>query len=143
MIPKKYRLNRKDVIYINKQKTKFFTKFFSFSYIFQYSNRKYNQISLHIPASLSKRATVRHFIKRKLISYVIVNFDFLQKIGSNYYKIFINLNKKNLNWLKEKFWFMSKEEFRFLLYEQFSKDFESFLKYISMNTSKQIFYKNL
>ncbi len=96
MFPQSNRLTTKDVRYINKQRKSFFTKIFMFSVIPQYSNRKYHQISLHIPKILTKFATARHFIKRRLISFLEEKLVLDKEINNKFYKIFINFNKKNI-----------------------------------------------
>ncbi|MBQ9554443.1 hypothetical protein IJU97_05965 [bacterium] len=42
----------------------------SIFYVEQYPNRHYHQFSYHIPILVSKRAVVRHKVKRILISHL-------------------------------------------------------------------------
>ncbi len=125
MIPGKNRLTTKDVKYINRQKKTFFTKNFAFSAISQYPNRKYNQISLHIPRKLTKFASKRHFIKRRLIHYLQKRLNLNQNIKNWFYKIFINFNKKTLE-IKKSY---LEEHWKYNFTEKILKDFERDLNF--------------
>lgn len=135
MFPQLNRLNTKDIKYINRQRKAFFTKTFMFCKIPQYPNRKYHQISLHIPKVLTKFATKRHFIKRRLLYFLSKNIVLDRKINNNFYKIFINFNKKNIpltKWNLDKLW---KYDFTKSLVKDFERDWKF---YLSKNFLKNI-----
>ena len=131
MFNQQNRLTTKDVKYINKQKKSFFTNFFSFSSILQYPNRKFHQISVHIPRAITKFATTRHFIKRRIINY-IKNVQQLQTpIDGMYYKIFINFNKRNIPQSKSILENTDKYERTSQTISVFQKDWMFFVKKLS------------
>jgi RNase P protein component len=101
MIPKIEKLNRKDINFLIKKQNIIFGKSFSFFFFQQYSNRKFNQISFQTTIKLSKKAVIRNNIKRVLYNFIksqdIINQTFNQK----YYKIFVIINKKNIEILQK------------------------------------------
>lgn len=96
MFAKQFRLLGKDVNYIVKHRTVFHTQHFSMFYIPQYPNKKYNQISFHIPLKLHASSVVRHAIKRQLVAYLENTHVSTISFAEKFYKVFIICNKKNL-----------------------------------------------
>ena len=70
MLKKQHRLNSKDVRYMLHRRNVFWTKCFFFNSIPQYSNKKYNQISIYVALKLIKSAVDRHYVKRRLLEVV-------------------------------------------------------------------------
>lgn len=101
----------------------------------QYPNRPFHQLSFHIPLLVSKRAVVRHKIKRILIRTSEV---FLAQHGNPpYYKAFVTLHKMKLapllSLLQAKKW----EEVESMLTQQRNQVFSSFLQYDAKSTSQK------
>lgn len=98
MFRQRYRLTSKDVRYIQKQRNLIWTQHFGFLWIKQYPNRHYHQLSMYIPADTVKKAVWRHQLKRKLLATLpLPKIPLSTKSGSQFFKIFIFLNKKNIS----------------------------------------------
>ena len=94
MFAQEYRLNSKDIRYIQKIRNIAFSDNFRIQRVKQYPNRRYHQISIYIAADKIHRASRRHYIKRRMIEVVK---DWNLKINNwQYYKLFISLNPKNV-----------------------------------------------
>nr|DAQ56604.1 MAG TPA: Ribonuclease P [Caudoviricetes sp.]DAX26813.1 MAG TPA: Ribonuclease P [Caudoviricetes sp.] len=101
----------------------------------QYPNRPFHQLSFHVPLLVSKRAVVRHKIKRILIR---TSETFLaQKGQAPYYKAFVTLHKMKLapllSLLEAKKW----EEVETMLSQQRTQVFSSFLHYDAKSSSQK------
>lgn len=130
------RLKYKDIWFLVRRRKYFPSKFFGFFYFEQYKNLQYNQISCHIPLKFCKKAVYRNVLKRMIISEVKNNNLVDQKfIDGKYYKIYISLNKKNLEILKEKFDTLSSTEFSNFFRAEFTNTFKFFVKKISWTSS--------
>lgn len=93
MLPRNRRLRGKDISYITRKKYYFTAGFFSFMYVPQYPQRHYNQFAVHAGLDVSRKAVIRHRVKRVIIAY-IANKNFVtQAYGSVYYKVFITCSK--------------------------------------------------
>lgn len=97
MLAQEYRLTTKDVRYIQKQKNIVWTQHFGFLWIRQYPNRKFHQCSLYIAADTVKKSVRRHQLKRKLLVQLEQWLKSSEKSVSQFYKLFIFLNKKNVS----------------------------------------------
>ena len=69
---------------------------FGFRWVKQYPNKQFNQISCHIGVKLSKNATTRNQIRRSIINYIRDNNIIQKPINSQFYKIFVNLDKNKI-----------------------------------------------
>jgi len=101
MLKKIYRLKWKDIIYLTKRRQFVPAGMFWFFYVKQYPNRKFNQISSHITIKLDKRATRRRIIKKAILTILEKENRVNKPIRWNFYKIFIILNKKQLEYLQK------------------------------------------
>lgn len=99
MLKKYNRLTWKDINFLYKKQQIFFSKNFTFFYYRQYKNRLYNQISINVPIKLSKKATKRNFIRRTLYSSVRESIEFDNLLWWMYYKIFVTMNSKYIEYL--------------------------------------------
>ena len=123
MLPKKYRLKTKDVIYLTKKKQFFSSGLFSFFYIPQYPNLSFHQISFHVSIKLSKHSTARNIIKRAVIRYIQDQEMIQKKREGWYYKIFIMLNKNNLETLQKQIANLPKKNIITSVQQQFAGSF--------------------
>jgi len=96
VLAKKLRLTGKDVIFITRKRQYQNQELFGFFYIKQYPNIKFNQISSHVTIKLSKRAVVRHMIKRAIMQSIQDNNLAKLPIHDVFYKIFIVLSKDRI-----------------------------------------------
>lgn len=93
MLPKKLRLTGKDVIFITRKRQYLGVGLFGFFYIKQYPGIKHNQISSHITIKLSKKAVMRHLVKRAIMQRVQEHNMIKFPINDTFYKIFIVVSK--------------------------------------------------
>ena len=98
-------------------------------YIEQYPNRQYHQISYLVPLAVSKRAVVRHKVKRMLIAEQeksLSSYDFWWK----WYKCFVSMNKSKLAQvlaiLEEK----DSTQLKSYLESEHKKTFSSFVQFL-------------
>ncbi len=113
------------------RKRRYFTfGYFWFFYYDQYPNLKFNQISVNIPLKYSKKAVVRNSLKRKIVSFLQNEWYIKKSIGGKFYKIFVNLNKKNIWELKSQTEKFDKREVNHYILKEFQKSFFSFSKKI-------------
>lgn len=101
MLSTKFRLKTKDVKFLVKKGKIIFSKYFWMTYFLQYPNLDYNQISVNIWLKYSKRAVNRNKLKRQIITQIQNHNLTQQKINWKYFKIFIYLNKKNIEETKK------------------------------------------
>ena len=94
------RLQWKDVRFLTKKRQVFSQWLLTIFYVEQYSNRKFHQFSFHIPLLVSKRAVVRHKVKRILINSLEKHIPLLN-FWWKYYKCYITLHKMRLQQLLE------------------------------------------
>lgn len=126
MLAKKLRLTGKDVIFITRKRQYLNQGMFGFFYIKQYPNIKFNQISSHVTIKLSKRAVVRHMIKRAIIQY-IQNYNAIKNpINESFYKIFIVLSKDRVWEIDKKIANLSKKDTIKYMQEEFWKSWKQF-----------------
>lgn len=131
MIKSKYRLRTKDVRYLTKKRQYYVKWLFWFRWITQYPNRLFNQISCHIWVKLSKNATTRNTIRRRIMNIIRDSNISTKEINRQYLKVFINLNK---NTIPEMFKFIeshTKEEVNLYLESEFKSSFNSFQSFIA------------
>ncbi len=116
MFQKKFRLKGKDVRFLTRKWIRYYGKYFSFHSFPQYPNILHNQISCHISIKYDKRAVHRNRLKRIILQYMQKNNIATKKFltwwnalismynqwKNGYYKIFIGLNKQNIEIFKEK-----------------------------------------
>lgn len=100
MFKRQERLNWKDVRFLTKKRQVFSKWIFTIFYVKQYPNRKYHQFSFHIPLLISKRAIVRHKVKRILVQFCENLIPTLNFWG-DHYKWFITISKTKLQTLIE------------------------------------------
>lgn len=137
-LTKSRRLKYKDIWFLVRKRKYFPSKFFWFFYFEQYPNLKYNQISCHIPLKFSKKAVYRNMLKRLIIAEIIKNnLTDTRFMDNKYYKVYIMLNKKKLEILKEKFNSLSFDEFADFFSLEFINTFRFFIKKISWNSSQK------
>lgn len=96
MIKSKFRLRTKDVRYLTKKRQYYVKWLFWFRRIPQYPNRQFNQISCHIWVKLSKNATTRNSLRRRIMNIIRDESLSTKYINWQYYKIFVNLNKNSI-----------------------------------------------
>jgi len=96
-----FRLNGKDINFLTKKKQYVYAGYFSFFYFKQYENLKYNQISVNISIKLSKSSVLRHIVKRAMLTYVQSNDLITKTINNGFYKVFVMLNKNQIDALKK------------------------------------------
>ncbi len=126
MLAKKLRLTGKDVIFITRKRQYFSQGIFWFFYIKQYPNIKYNQISSHITIKLSKRAVLRHTIKRAIMQGIQENNLIESPINDIFYKIFIVLSKDRVWEIDKKIANLSKKDTIKYIQEEFGKAWKWF-----------------
>lgn len=100
MFKTRERLQWKDVRFLTKKRQVFSQWLLTIFYVEQYPNRKFHQFSFHVPILVSKRAVVRHKVKRILINSLekqLPSLDFWWK----HYKCYITLHKMKLQQLLE------------------------------------------
>jgi len=96
MFAQKFRLTSKDIKFMTRKRQFIPVWLFGFFYIKQYPNRQFNQISSHVTIKLDKRAVKRRIIKRTIIQYLKEKNIIDKPIKWHFFKIFIILNKKQL-----------------------------------------------
>lgn len=96
MLKKIHRLRGKDVSYIIRKKNYKVTGSLWFFWIAQYPQRLYNQFSVAIPVSVSKKAVTRHMIKRIVLDYVRTYNFVHEPLHGSYWKIFVTIPKSTL-----------------------------------------------
>jgi hypothetical protein len=127
LLKRHQRLVWKEVRFLTRKRQVFSYWLFTMYYIEQYPNRLFHQFSYHIPLLVSKRAVVRHKVKRILLCNLearILPLDF----WNMYYKWFITLNKSKLSQLLA---FLEKKDSTQLetyLVNEHEQFFSSFLK---------------
>jgi RNase P protein component len=123
------RLQWKDVRFLTKKRQVFSQWLLTIFYVEQYPNRKFHQFSFHVPILVSKRAVVRHKVKRLLINSLekqLPSLDFWWK----YYKCYITLRKMKLQQLLE---ILAKKDSNLLisyLENENTKAFTSFCQFL-------------
>jgi ribonuclease P protein component len=128
MLAKKYKLTRKDVNFIFKKQKVVPGKYFSFFVWPQRPNRAYNQFGFLPPVKLTKKATLRNFIKRIVFDYIRNDQIYLKPLDGKYWKIFIIFNKKTISNLAPKLSNISKKELKTLIQDWFRQSFKDFDK---------------
>ena len=127
MLKRHQRLVWKEVRFLTRKRQVFSYWLFTMYYVEQYPNRLFHQFSYHVPLLVSKRAVVRHKVKRILLRNLetkILHLDF----WNMYYKWFITLNKSKLSQLLA---FLEKKDSTQLetyLVNEHEQFFSSFLK---------------
>ncbi len=118
MFQKKLRLKTKEVRFLTRKGIRYYGRYFSFHSFPQYPNILHNQISCHISIKYDKRAVHRNKLKKIIINY-IQEEDITTKQRTvwwtwktGYYKIFIGLNKQNIEHFKTKIKDLNKKEQR-------------------------------
>jgi len=101
MHPQKQRLTWKEVMFLTRKRNFIPAWQFGFFYFRQYQNNKFNQISSHITLKLDKRAVHRRKIKRIILQYLDSKDVIHKPINWKYRKIFIILNKNQLDQLQK------------------------------------------
>jgi ribonuclease P protein component len=96
MLAHTLRLRSKDVRYLTKKRNYFVKGLFGFFYTKQYASQHFNQFSCHITIKLSKHATKRNIVKRRVMNILRDKQSPLVAIGQQFYKVFIMLNKNEL-----------------------------------------------
>ena len=126
VLKKKERLEGKEVRFLTRKRQSFVRGIFLIFYCAQYPNRDYHQISFHVPLALSKRAVIRHQIKRILIaSYE--EFIKQQPWNTNYSKCFVMFQKSKLDPLINLLEKKDKNQIKTYLSTEFQSVFSSFL----------------
>ncbi len=131
MLPQKFRLTGKDVIFVTRKRQYFSQGIFWFFYIKQYPNIKNNQFSSHVTIKLSKRAVVRHMIKRAIIQRVQEANLVKGPINDVFYKIFIVLSKDRVWDIDKKIANLSKKDTIKYIQEEFEKAWKWFITKLS------------
>lgn len=93
MLPKNLRLRGKDVLFMTRKRQYLGVGLFGFFYIKQYPGIKHNQISSHVTIKLSKKAVMRHLIKRAIMQDIQEHNIIKLPIHDTFYKIFIVISK--------------------------------------------------
>ncbi len=101
MFQQKLRLRTKDVRFLTRKGNRWYGKYFSFHSFPQYPNIPHNQISCHISIKYDKRAVHRNNLKKIILNYIQEYVLTTKKRNNTYYKIFIGLNKQNIENFKE------------------------------------------
>jgi RNase P protein component len=127
MIPKRQKLNRKDINFLIKRQNIVFGKNFSFFYFNQYSNKKFNQISFQTTIKLSKKAVVRNDIKRILYNFIKAQNIIEQNFNGKHYKIFVIISKKNIEILQKVLESKNKKSIMIKINELFENDFNKLI----------------
>jgi RNase P protein component len=131
VLPQKFRLTGKDVIFVTRKRQYFSQGIFWFFYIKQYPNIKNNQFSSHVTIKLSKRAVVRHMIKRAIIQRVQEANLVKGPINDVFYKIFIVLSKDRVWDIDKKIANLSKKDTIKYIQEEFEKAWKWFITKLS------------
>lgn len=99
---------------------------FGLFYIKQYPGIKYNQFSFHVTIKLSKKAVVRHIIKRAIIQR-IQEQDLVKKpINATFYKFFVVVSKNRVDEIVKKIANLSKKDTIKYIQEEFEKSWKWF-----------------
>ncbi len=93
MLAKKHRLTWKDVLFMTRKRQYLSQGLFGFFYIRQYPGIKYNQISSHVTIKLSKKAVMRHMVKRAIMQDIQKHNLIKMPINDVFYKVFIVVSK--------------------------------------------------
>ncbi|RKW22690.1 hypothetical protein D8B45_04455 [Candidatus Gracilibacteria bacterium] len=126
LLKKQQRLQGKEVRFLTKKRQVFSDAIFVFFYVEQYPNRHFHQISFHIPLLVSKRAVIRHKIKRILIQSFESAFQ-SQPASGKRFKCFITLHKMKLKPLLELLDHKDDAQLQHFLQTTFIRSFTSFL----------------
>lgn len=129
MFKKQQRLQGKEVRFLTKKRQVFSQGLFTIFFVEQYPNRHFHQLSFHIPLLVSKRAVVRHKIKRILIQAFenqLPTLDF----GGKFYKCFITLHKMKLDPLLKLLAEKSHTKLKTYLQDQHIQTFSSFAHFL-------------
>lgn len=120
MLPQSRRLTSKDVRYIQKVRKITFSDHFRVQRVPQYPNRRYHQISIYIAADKIHKASWRHYVKRRMIEEVKSRKS---KVESwRYYKIFLSLNPKTIQFDPRQLDTKARKEYFDDLVEKFQKE---------------------
>lgn len=130
LIKHKFRLRTKDVRYLTKKRQYCTKGIFGFWWIKQYPNREFNQISCHIGVKLSKNATTRNQLRRVIMNYIRDNNITTTPINSEFYKIFVNLDKNKLPELVKYIESHNKSEQNVYFQQEFNSAFTSFQSFL-------------
>lgn len=133
MFKKQQRLQGKEVRFLTKKRQVFARWLFTIFFVEQYPNRSFHQLSFHIPLLVSKRAVVRHKIKRILIQsfeQLLPSLDF----GGKFYKCFITLHKMKLDLLQKLLQEKSDIKLKAYLQDQQIQTFNSFAQFLWKKT---------
>ena len=125
----KERLQWKDVRFLTKKRQVFSNWLLTIFFVEQYPNRKFHQFSYHIPLLISKKAVIRHKVKRILIDSLekqLPSLDFWWK----YYKCYISLHKMKLQQLLEILAEKNSNQLVSYLENENKKDFTSFCNFL-------------
>ena len=129
MLKRKLRLQWKDVRFLTRKRQVFSNGIFTIFYIEQYPNRQYHQISYLVPLAVSKRAVVRHKVKRILIAEhekSLSSYDFWWK----WYKCFVSMNKSKLAQLLAILEKKDSTQLKNYLESEHKKTFSSFVQFL-------------
>ncbi len=96
MLAKKFRLTGKDVQYIVKQRSVYYTSHYAFFWIKQYPNKQFNQISVTLPRLLYRSAVARHWLKKRLCGHIQSTCDTNLMIWRSFKKVYVSTNKKKV-----------------------------------------------
>lgn len=126
LLAQKQRLTGKDVMFITRKRQYISQWLFGFFYIRQYPNLKYNQISSHVTIKLSKRAVVRHMVKRAIIQSVQENNLVNYTINDAFHKFFIVVSKDRVWEIDKKIANLSKKDTIKYIRQEFEKAWKWF-----------------
>ena len=121
LLPQKQRLNGKEVIFITRKRQYIWQGLFGFFYIKQYPNLAFHQISSHVTIKLSKKAVVRHIIKRAIMGYIQQHESIKTAINGKFYKFFIVLSKDRVAQLEQKIANLPKKDIITYIQQEFEK----------------------
>lgn len=131
MLPKKQRLTARDVLFLSKRRQFLPAGFFGFFYFKQYTNLAYNQFSIHISIKYAKSSVIRNQMKRAVFTY-LQNEDWThKKLGKEYYKVFIIVNKARVPELQKYFANIAQKDIFISAQKLFEQNFIYFVKKLS------------
>lgn len=133
MFKQQHRLQGKEVRFLTRKRQVFAQRWFAVFFVDQYPNRPFFQISFHVPLALSKRAVIRHKIKRILIQSTERLLDQLRPC--HYAKLFVNFrglgSQTLIPLIQQKKW----DEIIALITNERTQTFTSFLHHHGKSSS--------
>lgn len=136
MIPsQKYRLTTEDVRFLVRKRRVLFSRSLLLMWYPQRSEVKYHQYSVNIGLVYSKSAVERKFLKRLFLSVITPYMS--KKTQRPYYKLFVSLNKKNVEYIQDMRQDISTKEFSSAVRSLVSKEFSHLMTQMMTKTRRR------